>query len=350
MKSILRLSAVGAVCLSVLGAAHAAPLFDASKMFYVPVSVGEYFPADGRNMHSAFAGSAGLGYNINSYFAVQGDFTAFAPENRTTQKNISSYYLNMDGRFNLANSSHFLPYVVLGAGALKTTNTQVAMDYGVGMDYLFSRTFSVGANFRSLHQFVNSRNDELAMIGATFSFGGPKPEVAQPAPANPSGLNATQQRMLGEAQTSLASILPNGVSLCKGNHVGNQAGCVTFDGNIMTMHLNVRFMQNKSTIQGMYGTPIKSLGKFMDAYPQTRVSLYGYASSEGPKAFNQKLSTERAATVKTYLVNVSHVQASRITVVGMGTQDPIASNSTLAGRQLNRRVEATVPVPAQLAQ
>jgi len=66
--------------------------------------------------------------------------------------------------------------------------------------------------------------------------------------------------------------------------------------------------------------------------------LAGYASSEGTAAHNLRLSKDRANSVKTYLVN-SGVAAKKLKARGFGTSNPIADNSTDAGRILNRRVE-----------
>ncbi len=356
MKTIRHLSLIGVACMAVFQMAHATPMYDQSKNFYLPLSVGSYIPASSRNENSTIAGSVGLGYNINNYFALQTNFNFFSPNNKTNNQDQDNYFWAFEGRANAANSTHFLPYVVLGAGALKTNNSQVAMDYGVGVDYLLSQKMSLGVSFREIHQFVGSKNDGLASFGMTWTFANPAPVVAAPAPAPAPVVMASapvqtvQQAELQKAQTTLSSILPAGVVLCQGDHVGNQPGCVTFDGNQMTMHLNVRFQQSKSVIMSQYGTPIQSVGSFMTAYPTTNVTLYGYASSEGVLSFNKKLSSERAQSVKTYLVQKGHVASSRIVTQGMGIQDPIASNKTLAGRQINRRVEATIAVPRQLVQ
>lgn len=69
-----------------------------------------------------------------------------------------------------------------------------------------------------------------------------------------------------------------------------------------------------------------------------KVTLKGYASSEGTAAYNMKLSKDRANSVKTYLVN-SGVNSSQVTTKGYGESDPIASNDTEEGRIQNRRVE-----------
>jgi OOP family OmpA-OmpF porin len=71
-----------------------------------------------------------------------------------------------------------------------------------------------------------------------------------------------------------------------------------------------------------------------------KVTVNGYASSEGTAAYNMKLSKDRANSVKTYLVN-SGVNASQVSTKGMGEANPIASNDTEEGRIQNRRVESS---------
>ena len=77
-----------------------------------------------------------------------------------------------------------------------------------------------------------------------------------------------------------------------------------------------------------------------DSYPiLDKAALeYGYASAEGTPEHNKLLSQDRANSVKAYLVN-SGISASKLIAKGRGTENPIADNSTEAGRVLNRRVE-----------
>jgi OOP family OmpA-OmpF porin len=70
-----------------------------------------------------------------------------------------------------------------------------------------------------------------------------------------------------------------------------------------------------------------------------KVTVNGYASSEGTAAYNLKLSKDRANSVKTYLVN-SGVNASQVVTKGHGEANPVASNDTEEGRIQNRRVES----------
>lgn len=83
---------------------------------------------------------------------------------------------------------------------------------------------------------------------------------------------------------------------------------------------------------------LDGLVRFLKSNPTQRVELLGYASSEGEPAFNQWISKRRAQTIADLLV-AKGISAGRISVVGKGSQNPVASNATEAGRSKNRRVE-----------
>jgi OmpA-OmpF porin, OOP family len=64
----------------------------------------------------------------------------------------------------------------------------------------------------------------------------------------------------------------------------------------------------------------------------------GHTDSIGTDAYNQKLSERRAAAVKDYLASKG-IPASKITTIGKGESQPVATNKTAEGRQKNRRVD-----------
>ena len=64
----------------------------------------------------------------------------------------------------------------------------------------------------------------------------------------------------------------------------------------------------------------------------------GHTDSIGSDAYNQRLSERRAAAVKDYLVSKG-IPASKITTIGKGESQPVATNKTAEGRQKNRRVD-----------
>jgi OOP family OmpA-OmpF porin len=67
----------------------------------------------------------------------------------------------------------------------------------------------------------------------------------------------------------------------------------------------------------------------------------GHTDSNGNDASNQKLSQDRAESVRAYLVQRG-VKSERITAVGKGESTPVATNDTTEGRANNRRVEIIV--------
>ncbi len=83
---------------------------------------------------------------------------------------------------------------------------------------------------------------------------------------------------------------------------------------------------------------LDKLAETLNAYPNTRISVNGFTDDMGSEAVNQQLSSIRARVVRDYLIK-RDVPAYRIEAEGYGRAAPVASNSTLAGRRANRRVE-----------
>lgn len=75
--------------------------------------------------------------------------------------------------------------------------------------------------------------------------------------------------------------------------------------------------------------------------PKAKVEIQGHTSSEGGDELNQRLSAERAYSVREYMISKG-VAESRLTATGYGSSQPKADNSTEAGRKQNRRIELVV--------
>lgn len=77
------------------------------------------------------------------------------------------------------------------------------------------------------------------------------------------------------------------------------------------------------------------------AYPGLKVEVDGYTDSTGSDEVNQTLSDKRAEAVRNFLVSQG-VSPDTITSQGFGSADPVASNDSAQGRQMNRRVDMIV--------
>ena len=83
---------------------------------------------------------------------------------------------------------------------------------------------------------------------------------------------------------------------------------------------------------------LRELANNFRQYPDEEVSVEGHTDNVGSDDYNQRLSEQRAYSVRDFLVDQS-VPSERITAVGFGKTIPKATNDTPEGRQLNRRVE-----------
>jgi outer membrane protein OmpA-like peptidoglycan-associated protein len=86
---------------------------------------------------------------------------------------------------------------------------------------------------------------------------------------------------------------------------------------------------------------LAKLSGIIQAHPGLNLSIEGYTDNTGTPAINMKLSQQRADAVRQCLITQG-LAPSTISSKGLGQADPIADNSTAAGRKLNRRVEIIV--------
>lgn len=111
---------------------------------------------------------------------------------------------------------------------------------------------------------------------------------------------------------------------------------------------DVSFDTNSSTIKPNLRPILDQFAQGLGQQPGTEVTVVGYTDSTGTAAINDPLSVARATSVRDYLV-ARGVDPRRIAIDGRGARDPIADNSTEAGRAQNRRVEIFLAERQQVA-
>ena len=104
---------------------------------------------------------------------------------------------------------------------------------------------------------------------------------------------------------------------------------------------NIFFDLDKATLRPESTAELNRLIKLMADVPTLKIELSGHTDSQGSDTYNQTLSEKRAKAVVDYLTNAG-VSASRLVSAGYGETQPISTNETKEGRQLNRRTEFKV--------
>jgi outer membrane protein OmpA-like peptidoglycan-associated protein len=104
---------------------------------------------------------------------------------------------------------------------------------------------------------------------------------------------------------------------------------------------DVLFQLGKYELSSDAQLKLAKLSGIIQAHPGLNLSIEGYTDTTGTANFNMTLSQQRADTVRQFLI-AQGLSPDTITSKGLGEADPIADNSTAAGRKLNRRVEIIV--------
>jgi outer membrane protein OmpA-like peptidoglycan-associated protein len=114
----------------------------------------------------------------------------------------------------------------------------------------------------------------------------------------------------------------------------------TARGLIVNMS-DVLFDFNKYTLKTDAREKLAKVSGILLSYPNLKLQVEGYTDNIGSDDYNQKLSEERAGSVRDYLVAEGVAQPS-ISAAGYGKSDPVADNSSASGRAENRRVQLVV--------
>lgn len=110
------------------------------------------------------------------------------------------------------------------------------------------------------------------------------------------------------------------------------------DDLFLIMPGNITFQSGNYDIRNEFYSVLDSVAKVLAEFNKTVIKVGGHTDSTGSAQLNQRLSEQRAESVKIYLTNQG-VSGGRVHANGYGYRYPVASNSTPQGRQQNRRVE-----------
>jgi outer membrane protein OmpA-like peptidoglycan-associated protein len=114
----------------------------------------------------------------------------------------------------------------------------------------------------------------------------------------------------------------------------------TARGLIVNMS-DVLFDTAKFTLRPGAREKLAKVSGILLAYPGLRIQIEGHTDNVGGDEYNQKLSEQRADSVRDYLVGQG-VSMNNVSAVGFGKTRPVTANDTATGRQQNRRVELVV--------
>lgn len=114
-------------------------------------------------------------------------------------------------------------------------------------------------------------------------------------------------------------------------------------GTVVVLPADVLFAVDSSALSPAALASLRPLAGQLAGFGG-QVAVIGFTDDTGSTSHNQRLSLQRAQAVQAAFVSMG-VTADRVTAIGRGSSDPVATNKTAAGRSENRRVEINYFAP-----
>ena len=114
------------------------------------------------------------------------------------------------------------------------------------------------------------------------------------------------------------------------------------NNNVILRLIGLTFESNESTIMTESIPLLVKVEKAIDVYPRSEIIIEGHTDSQGDDQLNQKLSQQRADSIKQYMINAMRIPSFRIIATGFGETRPVANNETTLGREKNRRIDVVL--------
>lgn len=366
-KTLLKVAVLGAVM------SLAAPVFSEVQSGFTLSPMVGYTLYDGaedfRNDRNA---TIAAGYKFASPWAFE---VAYLLKGDASSRNGGGNFdvdqIRLDALYHFETNTRWQPYAVFGVGESEyeskngsASSTEAILNGGAGLNFFLTDLFSLRADARAIQNLDTEVTDFAFNVGARFIFGSTKSKATPVVVKEPETKDTDQDGVIDSIDacpfTAAGATVDetgceinndvdgdgvlNAADKCPDTQAGakvDEAGCYIILKDNVTVKLNVNFGNNSDQIVSG-ADQIGDLARFMKEHPLTKVVVEGYTDSRGSDAYNQALSQKRAFAVAERLSSDYGIAKSRVTAVGYGEANPVASNDTAEGRAKNRRVSGVV--------
>jgi OOP family OmpA-OmpF porin len=154
--------------------------------------------------------------------------------------------------------------------------------------------------------------------------------------------NLSEQRELLAKRLDAQTRVRDQTAQVEGLFTRDQARVLRQSDNVVIRLVGLQFGVGQSKIEPKNFELLATVGKAIQMFPKSTLTIEGHTDSHGGDSANLALSQKRADAVKQYLVSSLHIDPSRIRAVGYGETRPVANNETEEGRAHNRRIDVVI--------
>ena len=319
--------------------------------FFIAPSVGYLFVDDDRVFDDFTLWGADVGYLFNKNWGVQVGGFGLNDSDSGDVNDADGNLAILEGLYYFNTQQPWKPYLAFGAGRIEFEpdnfgdDVESTVNFGAGLQYSISYHWKLRADWRAYQQVDESELHNAIRFGISYFFGHkkahhqPHPVVSQPEPIEP-----LKAEVVPVKDTDQDGVI-DAKDQCPDTPLGaevDEKGCPIIITETVSIDLAVNFDTNQSVVKPSYFPQIAKVAEFMKRFPLTEAVIEGHTDSSGAADYNQRLSEQRAQAVRQVLIQEFAVDSSRIKAQGFGESQPIADNTTAAGRQSNRRVVAVI--------
>ena len=327
--------------------------------FYIAPMATYVMSDDDRHADDALGGTLALGVPLSRSveFEIRGLFIKYKGDDGFEDMDIGGGGFGANAFFKGPGG----PYLHVDVMAADNT----LFNAGLGWDFQIGKSFGIRAE-ALMHTESNSTDEDeefkepMFNLGVRIPFGSlpePKPIVTPapvvevvPAPPPPpvcsDGLDNDGDGLIDYPSDKGCESPDDGdetdpAPKCKPPEAGQAVsleGCGV--GDVIVLR-GVNFDFDKATLTVNAKSILDGVATALESRPDIKVELGGHTDGKGSDSYNAALSDRRSKSVKEYLTKKG-VSASRMTNKGYGESQPVATNDTDEGRELNRRVELKI--------
>jgi OOP family OmpA-OmpF porin len=259
-----------------------------------------------------------LGYQFSPYLQVEVEYQYLGCMTTLTQLNRDMRQGVISSKFGYPISDKFTPYLKLGTSVFSGGGRSIGAVIGSGLSYRVSDYFVLNAEYQYTELLSNDVIGQFThqrfSLGMQYRFGSVKPRVISIEKP------VVQEVIVEKVVKQFIEVEKKPLETVVISSVNKETAL---------------FENNSSQVTNVKG--LLPVVTHLKMNPKVKVLIVGYTDSIGSAKYNQWLSSIRAKNVGDYLIRQG-ISESRIVTEGKGELDPVASNSTIAGRAENRRV------------
>lgn len=326
--------------------------------FYLNGGVGYQFFDSDRDLDDDWTALIGGEYRYGDNWATEVRYYY------TESSNVDVDQIGVDGLYYFMPQRRFDPYLAAGVGGAKfdggpLDDKEAQVNFGGGVRFYATDHFSLRADARAIYGSDDDTVDAVTSLMVSWRFG-PDSKSKQTetvvndedgdgvaddqdqCPGTPAGVTVDSVGCPVDSDgDGVADYLDQCPDTPKGATV-DENGCPTNLTESVSMSAQINFKHNSSQIESSSQDELQKIADFLKQYGSVAADVEGHTDSSGSSAYNQQLSQKRADAVVASLVNDYGIDKERLSAVGAGEADPIASNDTEEGRNMNRRVEVVL--------